>query len=27
LILHLPSQTITQPTTQALGQLQFVKAP
>lgn len=27
LILHLPSQTISQPTTQALGQLQFVKAP
>lgn len=27
LILHLPSQPITQPTTQALGQLQFVKAP
>ena len=27
LILHLPSQVITQPTTQALGQLQFVKAP
>ncbi|MBD9443620.1 YbaY family lipoprotein [Pseudomonas sp. PDM04] len=27
LILHLPSQLITQPTTQALGQLQFVKAP
>ena len=27
LILHLPSQRITQPTTQALGQLQFVKAP
>lgn len=27
LILHLPSQVITQPTTQAMGQLQFVKAP
>jgi uncharacterized lipoprotein YbaY len=27
LILHLPSQRISQPTTQALGQLQFVKAP
>jgi uncharacterized lipoprotein YbaY len=27
LILHLPAQLITQPTTQALGQLQFVKAP
>jgi len=27
LILHLPPQTITQPTTQALGQLQFIKAP
>ncbi|EJL94788.1 hypothetical protein PMI18_05574 [Pseudomonas sp. GM102] len=27
LILHLPAQMITQPTTQALGQLQFVKAP
>jgi uncharacterized lipoprotein YbaY len=27
LILHLPSQVISQPTTQALGQLQFVKAP
>ncbi|MBB3242834.1 putative lipoprotein YbaY [Pseudomonas sp. Tn43] len=27
LILHLPAQIITQPTTQALGQLQFVKAP
>ncbi|WP_409300837.1 hypothetical protein [Pseudomonas sp. KCJK8993] len=27
LILHLPAQRIDQPTTQALGQLQFVKAP
>ena len=27
LILHLPSQVITQPTTQTVGQLQFVKAP
>jgi uncharacterized lipoprotein YbaY len=27
LILHLPAQRIFQPTTQALGQLQFVKAP
>ena len=27
LILHLPAQRINQPTTQALGQLQFVKAP
>lgn len=27
LILHLPSQVISQPTTQVLGQLQFVKAP
>lgn len=27
LILHLPSQVITQPTTQAMGQLQFIKAP
>jgi uncharacterized lipoprotein YbaY len=27
LILHLPEQRITQPTTQALGVLQFVKAP
>lgn len=27
LILHLPSQRITQPTTQALGALQFEKAP
>jgi uncharacterized lipoprotein YbaY len=27
LILHLPSQVVTQPTTQVLGQLQFVKAP
>lgn len=27
LILHLPAQLITQPTTQAVGQLQFVKAP
>ena len=27
LILHLPSQIISQPTTQAMGQLQFVKAP
>ncbi|MNG36622.1 hypothetical protein D3C84_1237120 [compost metagenome] len=27
LILHLPSRVISQPTTQALGQLQFVKAP
>lgn len=27
LILHLPTQRISQPTTQALGQLQFVKAP
>lgn len=27
LILHLPSQVISQPTTQAVGQLQFVKAP
>lgn len=27
LILHLPAQIITQPTTQALGQLQLVKAP
>jgi uncharacterized lipoprotein YbaY len=27
LILHLPSQRIYQPTTQVLGQLQFVKAP
>jgi uncharacterized lipoprotein YbaY len=27
LILHLPSQVITLPTTQAMGQLQFVKAP
>jgi uncharacterized lipoprotein YbaY len=27
LILHLPSQVISQPTTQAMGQLQFVKAP
>lgn len=27
LILHLPSQRIFQPTSQALGQLQFVKAP
>ncbi|MDE1166721.1 MAG: YbaY family lipoprotein [Pseudomonas sp.] len=27
LTLHLPSQQITQPTTQALGQLQFVPAP
>jgi len=25
--LHLPSQVISQPTTQAMGQLQFVKAP
>ncbi|WP_095080877.1 hypothetical protein [Pseudomonas sp. Irchel s3h17] len=27
LILHLPAQRIFQPSTQALGQLQFVKAP
>lgn len=27
LILHLPAQRINQPTSQALGQLQFVKAP
>ncbi|WP_248800110.1 YbaY family lipoprotein [Pseudomonas sp. MWU13-2105] len=27
LILHLPSRTITEPTTQALGQLQFFSAP
>ena len=27
LILHLPAQPITQPNTQVLGQLQFVKAP
>lgn len=27
LILHLPEQRISQPTTQALGTLQFVKAP
>ncbi|MDR9752930.1 YbaY family lipoprotein [Pseudomonas sp. SZMC_28357] len=27
LILHLPAQRIDQPTSQALGQLQFVKAP
>ncbi|AJO80904.1 MULTISPECIES: lipoprotein [Pseudomonas] len=27
LILHLPAQRIAQPTTQAVGQLQFVKAP
>lgn len=27
LILHLPTQRINQPITQALGQLQFVKAP
>ncbi|AZD18289.1 hypothetical protein PUP66_27670 [Pseudomonas chlororaphis] len=27
LILHLPAQLVTQPTTQAVGQLQFVKAP
>ncbi|WHS59712.1 hypothetical protein [Pseudomonas sp. G2-4] len=27
LILHLPEQRISQPTTQALGMLQFVKAP
>ncbi|SDS62520.1 Uncharacterized lipoprotein YbaY [Pseudomonas asplenii] len=27
LILHLPSVTVTQPTTQAMGQLQFVTAP
>lgn len=27
LILHLPEQRISQPTTQALGSLQFVKAP
>ncbi|SDZ64708.1 hypothetical protein [Pseudomonas sp. NFIX28] len=27
LILHLPAQRITQPTTQAVGQLQFIKAP
>ncbi|MEB0044453.1 MULTISPECIES: hypothetical protein [unclassified Pseudomonas] len=27
LILHLPPQRIAQPTTQAMGQLQFVKAP
>lgn len=27
LILHLPEQRISQPTTQALGALQFVKAP
>jgi len=27
LILHLPSRTITEPTTQALGQLQFYTAP
>ncbi|WP_434606074.1 YbaY family lipoprotein [Pseudomonas sp. R1-7] len=27
LILHLPEQRIAQPTTQALGDLQFVKAP
>jgi uncharacterized lipoprotein YbaY len=27
LILHLPAQRIEQPTTQLLGQLQFVKAP
>ncbi|WP_347902258.1 YbaY family lipoprotein [Pseudomonas purpurea] len=27
LILHLPAQRINQPTTQALGQLQFIKAP
>ncbi|QXI27904.1 YbaY family lipoprotein [Pseudomonas vanderleydeniana] len=27
LILHLPSVTVSQPTTQAMGQLQFVSAP
>ncbi|WP_026144920.1 YbaY family lipoprotein [Pseudomonas asplenii] len=27
LILHLPSVTVTQPTTQAMGQLQFISAP